>query len=332
MILYITEQGANISKSNNQMYINMPTGYSEKIPIRKIEKINILGNIGITTPAISYFLENKIEIIFMSYSGKYKGKLVSDEYKNVILRLEQYKRSLDENFRLNMAKDFVRGKLKNYYDMLNKKNRDNLKGKLGENLAGIRKSIESLNDKNDFNQIRGIEGIGSKIYFDGIKKIIKKEEFEFEKRIYHPPKDRVNALMSFAYSLIYNEVYAAMNAVGLDPYFGNLHEIAVSKKALLFDMVEEYRSMIDEFLIKMINRGEIKSEDFYVEEELYRFTKEGMKKFISKYEEFLSQKYKYEKDNEENYLRVIFEKQARHYSRVVLGEEKEYVSFKPLEN
>ncbi len=136
-------------------------------------------------------------------------------------------------------------------------------------------------------------------------------------------------MLSFGYHFLYNELLAAINAVGLDPYFGNLHTIDVSKKSLLFDLVEEFRCIIiDNFVLTLLNRQMVKPEHFQViDEGIIHFTDEGLKIFISRYEEFMSKKMTYHLDGEENYIRTVFEKQARHYARVVMDEEEEYVPY-----
>lgn len=329
MVVYLTEQGAVLSKKAGRLVVSKAGNVIEEIPLKKIEKINILGNISLTTQVINYFLDNKIEVVFMSQFGKYRGKLHTDSYKNVILRLKQYEKSRDTSFTLSMARSIVIGKLKNYYDYLLSRSRRFLKGTLSKEIAAIRNIIGKVEKAENIDEIRGFEGIGSKYYFEGFKKLIKNPNFKFEKRIAHPPKDPINAMLSLGYSFLYNEVEAAMNAVGLGPYFGNLHTIEISKKSLLFDLVEEFRNIIvDSLVVSAINRNEFSLEDFEEKaDDVVYFTKDGLKKFIEKLEERLTTKMRYHLDDEKNYIRTIFEKQARHYARVVLDEDEKYIPF-----
>lgn len=329
MILYVTEQGAVLSKNLGKLTISKQGNVISEIPLKKIEKVNLMGNISLTPQILNYFLENKIEVVFMTQYGKYRGKLYTNEYRNVLLRLKQYERSNDQSFKLKMAQSIVTGKLRNYYDFLLSRNKNLPRGTLSEETAALRKITEKINQSTSIDQVMGIEGIGSKYYFQGFAKLFKSEEFKFEKRIAHPPKDPINAMLSLGYSLLYNEIEAAMNAVGLDPYLGNLHTIDVSKKSLLFDLTEEFRCIIvDSFVINAINRNEFTMNDFEEKEEgIVHFTKDAIKRFIDKFEERLNIKMKYHLDDEENYIRTIFEKQARHYARVVLGEDEKYIPF-----
>ncbi|BBE31741.1 CRISPR-associated endonuclease Cas1 [Tepiditoga spiralis] len=328
MIIYIIEQGAILSKKQGKIIVSKNGEKINEIPIKKIDKINIMGNINITTPAINYFLDNNIEVIFMTRYGRYRGKLYKEEYKNVLLRLKQYEKSFDETFKLKMAKSIVKGKLKNYYDFLLKKQKYLLKGEISQEIATIRSIIERTTNAKNIDSVRGYEGMASKAYFNAFKNLIKNKNFKFEKRISHPPKDEINSILSFGYSFLYNELLAAINIVGLDPYFGNLHTVAISKKSLLFDMVEEFRNIIiDDFVLKLINRNEIKINHFSKQKDIIHFTEDGIKIFISKYENLLASKMKYHLDEEENYIRIIFEKQMRHYARVILGDEEEYIPF-----
>ncbi len=330
MIVYIMEQGAVLAKKDGRMVVIKAKKVLDEVPLKKIERINLLGNITMTTNMINYCLDNKIEVIFMTQHGRYRGKLYTEEYRNVLLRLKQYERSLDPNFRLRMAKSIVKGKLTNYYDFLTTKSKLLPKGTLSDERAGLRVTIEKVEKAKDIDEVRGYEGLGSKIYFSGFKKCIKSEKFNFHQRIAHPPKDEVNAMLSLGYYFLYVEMLLALNSVGLDPYLGNLHTIDISKQSLLFDLVEEFRNpIVDAFVLNLLNLKKIAPEDFEKREnEIVYFTKEGMRKYISNFEEFLRQKLKYHLDGEENYVRTIFEKQARHYARVVLGEEEEYQPFR----
>ncbi len=221
--------------------------------------------------------------------------------------------------------------MRNYYEFISKISKYLLKGEIGQEISALRVTIEKADKAETIDKVRGYEGIGSRYYFDVFRKLMKNSNFKFEKRVAHPPTDPVNSMLSFGYTLLYNEIAAAMNIVGLDPYLGNLHTIEVSKKSLLFDMVEEWRNIIvDDLVLKIINRNEIKNEDFEIDEEdkIVRFKQGIMRNFIAKYETNINQKMRYHLDNEENYIRTIFEKQMRHYARVVLGEEDEYMPFK----
>jgi CRISPR-associated protein Cas1 len=292
MIVYITEQWAVLSKNQGRLVVSKGRDTISEVPLNKIEKVNLMGNISLTTPIINYFLDNNVEVIFMSRTGKYRGKLYTDEYRNVLLRLEQYKRSNDKDFKLKMAKSIVKGKLRNAYDFLALRSKYLPKGTLSNELASIRKTIEKVDKRDKIDEVRGLEGVGSKFYFQGFKKLIKNKDFKFEKRTLRPPKDPVSAMLSFGYYFLYNEVMAAINVVGLDPYFGNLHTVDISKKSLLFDLVEEFRNIIiDSFVLKLINRNEITIKDFKEKEEnIVHFTDEGMKKFIAKYETMIANK------------------------------------------
>ncbi|MGC9796600.1 CRISPR-associated endonuclease Cas1 [Fervidobacterium riparium] len=329
MTLYLTEQGAVLHKKEGRLVIQKGQREIEEFPLKKIERIMILGNITLTTAMTNYCLDNKIEVIFMTKHGRYRGKLYTDEYRNVLLRLAQYARAQDEKFKTDIAKAIVLGKLKNSYNLLNQKAKKLPKGLLGEEKAAIQAIMNKVKSAKNVDQVRGYEGIAAKYYFLGVKKCIKNDELQFNGRTAHPPKDEINAMLSMGYHFLYVEMLLAMNAVGLDPYFGNLHTLDVSKHALLFDLIEEYRAIIvDNFVINASNLRIFTKSDFeYKENDICYFSKEGMKKFIALFEEHIRQKLPYHLDDETNYIRTIFEKQARHYSRVVLGEEKHYIPY-----
>ncbi|KUK21511.1 MAG: CRISPR-associated endonuclease Cas1 [Pseudothermotoga lettingae] len=95
MVLYVTEQGAVLSKELGKLIISKQGDIISELPLKKIEKVNLMGNISLTPQILNYFLDNKIEVVFMTQYGKYRGKLYTNEYRNVVLRLKQYERSMD---------------------------------------------------------------------------------------------------------------------------------------------------------------------------------------------------------------------------------------------
>lgn len=329
MTVYVLEQGAVIHKKDGRAVVTRAQEIIDEFPLKKIERLMLLGNITLTTAMINYCLDNKVEVIFMTQHGRYRGKLYTDEYRNVLLRLKQYERSTDESFKLKMAKSIVLGKLRNSYNFLHKKSKKLPKGTLGQEKAAIKAVMSKVENATTVDQVRGLEGIAAKYYFSGFKKCIKNNELQFNGRSAHPPKDEINAMLSFGYHFLYVEMLLAINAVGLDPYFGNLHVVDVSKLSLLFDFVEEFRAiLVDNFVLNSVNLKLFTLADFERRENgICYFTKDGMRKFIVEFEKVLSQKLPYHLDDEINYVRTIFEKQARHYARVLYGDEKEYIPF-----
>ncbi len=174
MVLYITEQGAVLSKSEGRLIVTKNGENIAEVPLNKIERVNILGNISLTTQIINYFLDHGVDVVFMTQHGKYRGKLYTDGDWNVFLRLKQYEKSTDDAFKLKMAKSIVKGKLRNYYDFLLSRSRRMTKGALSEQLAAIRKSIEKAGSAKDIDEVRGHEGIGSRYYFQGLSNILKR--------------------------------------------------------------------------------------------------------------------------------------------------------------
>jgi CRISPR-associated protein Cas1 len=196
------------------------------------------------------------------------------------LRIAQYERYLDKEFRVEISKTIVYAKINNEIKFLESYSRTNFK----EIIEELRKNINNLKDKNSISSIMGIEGHSTSLYFKGLSLILK-NKFLFEKREYHPPKDPANALLSFGYSLITNEIFSLLSGIGFDPYIGFFHELTYNRPSLALDIVEEFRTpVVDKMIVTLINKNIIKEEDFQREENSIYLNNIAKKTFLIHYE------------------------------------------------
>lgn len=323
--LYIVEQGVTVSKTSQRIVVrDKDKKVIQEIPIFKIDQIVIIGRANLTPDLIFAAFNKEIDIVFVSLDGRFKGRLTKDNQKLINLRLKQYELSLNQELKLSIAKNIVRGKLKNQRTILMRYNREK-KADVGKEIVQMKIMIDTIDNVQTIEQLMGIEGISAKTYFNGIKNVLK-QDLGFNGRVKRPPTDPVNAMLSFGYTLLAIYIEAAVNTVGLDPYIGSLHSLEDRRKSLVLDLMEEFRPVIvDSVVLSLVNRLEVTGADFYVIEgsEGVFLTDKGRAKFIKALENRFASSVQFTDGRDYTY-KELFKKQALLYKSVILGDNKSY--------
>ncbi len=344
-ILYITDQGATLTKSGNQLVVTKKGKTIQSVHAFKVQQVAIMGNISLTPSAISFLLQEGIDTVFLSYHGKYKGRLVSQHGKNVELRRKQFQRIDDQNFRLAAAKEFVRGKLVNCRVILRRQNQTAHDPEVIAALTRIRRFIKQLQECDSHDGLMGIEGISAATYFGCLGKFVRAADITFDGRNRRPPRDPVNVLLSLGYTLLANAIHTQVNIVGLDPYLGCLHSTEYGRPSLVLDLMEEFRPvLVDSLVLYVINRGIIQTKHFFrpedrepaafdfaetepiKEEYPIILTHEGMKRFVASFEERLNTRILYEPSGKRLTYRGVLLEQVRRFASF-LTEDLPYRAF-----
>ncbi len=261
--LFVIEQGAKVTKQSHRIIVEKDREVILEIPEFKVDKVFLFGNVQITTQALRFLLEAGKDISFFSLRGKFIGKVVSYASKNVYLRLTQYDRFKDEDFKVEIVREFVKAKLRNCRTVLQKFFRNHPNVPLLREIGKLEEILEVVDRKTSVKSLIGIEGLGSRVYFKVFSKMIIPDNFEFKNRNRRPPIDPVNSLLSLGYSLLTSEMFSVLTAVGLDPYVGYLHSLEYSRPSLALDLIEELRPVIiDRFALELINKHILEPEDF----------------------------------------------------------------------
>ena len=264
--LYVTTPEAYLSKDGLNVVITVKQEEVFRIPIINIEGIVTFGYMGASPGLMKLCVDNNVSLTFLSPQGKFIARVQGPTRGNVLLRTEQYRLSENEDFTLHISKLFIEGKIQNYRNILRRYERD-----YGSNdeIAAAVQALEvrkrDLNRVQDLNQLRGIEGDAASVYFSVFHYLIlnQKSDFPFNGRNRRPPKDAVNAMLSFVYTLIANDVAAALETVGLDPYVGFLHALRPGRTSLALDVMEEMRAYLgDRLVLSLINRRQVSAKDF----------------------------------------------------------------------
>ncbi len=349
-VLYLLEQNASLSKEGGRLVIKKEGSVSQTVHLFKLDQIVLFGNIFLTPAVIRYLLKEGIDTAFMTRRGKYLGRLQSALGKNIVLRREQFRKMEDPAFCLRTAKSIVKGKLSNLRAVLMRLNRTRENIELDDQILSLRNLMSKIDEADNIESLRGYEGRGTAIYFEGFSKGFLTDDFEFPGRARRPPTDPVNALLSLGYTLLLNQVIASVNLVGFDPYFGSLHSMDYGRPSLALDLMEEWRpTIVDTLVLSVLNLKVLSPSDFeerpWIEEEVdggsvdvegdsserprekkvsVILTDNGFRKFITQYERKISQKVQYHLTGDQLSYRDCVREQVRHFARYLRGEEDEY--------
>ena len=324
-ILYITQQGAVLHKSGNQVIVKKDRDVLQEIPIIQLDEVVIFGNGHITTPAIGYLLHKNIPVSFLSSHGKYRGKLQPRYAKDTLIRQHQYAAAADSRRCLELAKCFVRGKLANSVRFCQRQRTRNADIKSA--IGSIRRILGNLERAKNLEVLLGYEGAAAAAHYRAFRQFLA-HDWGFTTRQFRPPPDPINAMLSLGYTLLHNHVYTFINVVGFDPYCGYFHQPKHGHAALASDLMEEFRSIIvNGYVLSLINNNRLQPEDFKQTNKGIRFTKEALNRFLTGYYGRMQQTFQHPIRNEKTtYLRCI-ELQVRHLARVIIGEETAYKPF-----
>ncbi len=284
--LYITTPESYLSKDGLNVVVSINQQEVFRIPIINIEGIVTFGYMGASPGVMKLCTDNNVSLTFLSPHGRFVSRIQGLTRGNVLLRKEQYKLSEQEDWSLHVAKVMIAGKIQNYRNILRRFIRD-----YGESptVMEAAKAMDchkrDILNTSDRMSLMGVEGMAANRYFEVFPCLITQqcEGFPFNGRNRRPPKDAVNAMLSLAYTLITNDVTAALETVGLDPYVGFLHSLRPGRASLALDMTEELRAYLgDRFVLSLINRKQITPKDFlYQGNQGVTMTDNGRRTFLT---------------------------------------------------
>ena len=336
--LYVQSAGSYLKKDGEQIIVEEKKERVAAARYNDTSQVVLFGHAGISTPALHECFRRDIPVTFMSYGGWFIGHTVGTGHRNVMTRTLQYKASFDPQACLRLARRLVIGKIHNCRTLL----RRNWKPAEGEEegkappqlLQALKNDMAQAARAESIPMLLGIEGNAARHYFENLTGMVSPgcrqgtEGFDFTTRNRRPPKDPVNALLSFAYAMLAREWTVTLSAVGLDPYRGFYHQLRHGRPALALDMMEPFRPLVaDSTVLMAINNGEIKADDFIHSAAGCSLKPSGRKRFIAAFERRLAQEvthpiFKYRID-----YRRLFEVQARLLIRYLAGEIPRYPNF-----
>lgn len=267
--LFVMTEDAYLALENDNVAVHQEDVILAKIPLRSIESILCFSYKGASPSLMGRCGEMGVSMSFYSPRGHYYCSIMGEKNRNVLLRREQFRRADNEMDALPVAKSFIIGKIFNAKWVLERTKRDHALRvnveRISQQSNRLTQRLPEIRQCDSMDALRGLEGMAAKEYFYAFDDLIlrNKDNFFFEGRTRRPPLDRMNALLSFIYSVLTNDCCAALQGVGLDPYVGFMHVDRPGRASLALDLVEEFRPVIaDRFALTLVNTGAIQMKDF----------------------------------------------------------------------
>jgi CRISP-associated protein Cas1 len=271
--LYITTPDTYLRLENDTLRVEVEREAKLRVPLHHLNAVVCFGHAGLSTPLVHRLAESGIALVLLDDNGRFKARIEGSVSGNVLLRQAQFSRLQNSVFALDMARAFVAGKIKNSRLVLQRgareaKNETEAKTltRIADDLAA---SLRALPNAINLDVVRGVEGEAAREYFGGLNLLVRvdlRTHFSMNGRTRRPPQDRLNALMSFLYSMWMNDCRSALEAAGLDPQVGFLHALRPGRAALALDFMEEFRPWADRLALSLINRGQLSALDFTLRE------------------------------------------------------------------
>ena len=327
--VYVQARGAKVAKDGETLQIFVD---DQKVAVARLAEVSQLvlwGNIYVTSPALQELMVREIPVSWHSFGGWFMGHTIGTGHKNVELRTAQYRASFEPDRCLRIARGLVVAKIQNSRTLLRRNWKE---GEAPEAvLDGFRQDIDLAKRTRSLPELLGAEGNAAARYFRHFSELIRKPPdqenfaFDFTHRNRRPPADPVNALLSFAYSLLVRTWTVTLTAVGFDAYRGFYHQPRYGRPALALDMMEPFRPLIaDSSVIQAINNGEIKSTDFVSAAGSVALDADGRKRFIATFERRLDHEITHPLFEYRVSYRRLLELQARLMARHLQGEIDDY--------
>lgn len=319
---YVFSNG-RLKRKNNTIYFENEDGFNKPLPIEKIRTLHLFGEIDLNTKLLNYLTKYGISLQFYNYYGFYSGAYYPREGKEsghvIVKQSEHY---IDKYKRLYLAHQFLHGGI---HHML--RNLRNYKNETIEYIEGIQLLQGQLQTSTSIQELMGREGQIRHLYYQAFNRIFK-QDFVMEKREKQPPRDPINALISFGNTLMYQTVLGEIYKTPLNPTISYLHEPSTRRFSLSLDLAEIFKPLVvDPIIFSLINRRQVTKKHFdYLEGEICYLNEEGKKKFIAAWEDKLGQSVKHRILKRNTTYRYLIRLECYKLVKHVIGDDV----YKPL--
>ncbi|NOS76090.1 MAG: type I-C CRISPR-associated endonuclease Cas1 [Methyloglobulus sp.] len=269
-VIYIQTQNSWVHKDNDNLVMKVEDEIKARIPIHKFQGLVCFGQVSISPYLMAHCTENGITITYLNLFGKFLARVEGPVSGNVLLRRTQHLTGANTDKSVAIARTMLTGKLYNQRYVLRRYLRDyGDKTEDGVILAEIAtaekrltRCLAQLADCRAIDTLMGREGEAAQVYFGVFQHLLRQADFTFDARRRRPPTDPINALLSFAYTLLTHDCRSALETTGLDPASGFLHQLRSGRPSLALDLAEELRPMADRFVLSLINKRQLVAKDF----------------------------------------------------------------------
>lgn len=332
--LYVLTPESYLFCRNENICIQI--GEHEKlcVPALTIDSIVCFGKMTVSTPLLQYCAEHGISVTFVTETGRFMGRFYGSVSGNVLLRKRQYESLNEDTFRKQLVRSVLLAKLRNCKLVLIRAARSAKNEEVGqaltEGVAQLGQAVEKLLLCEDVDSMRGIEGAAATVYFSRLDNMLwgNPGGFRFESRSRRPPRNEVNAVLSFTYMLLTSQIQSAMETVGLDPAAGYLHTLRPGRPSFALDLIEELRApLCDRFVISLFNKGQLSASDFEKNEEAVYLNERGRRTLLSAWQRRKQEEIIHPFLGEKVQIGMIPYAQAMLFARVLRGDLDAYPPF-----
>lgn len=333
--LFVNQSDAYLALDGGNIVVKKDDEILGRVPLHNLEGIVTFGYTGASPALMGYCAENNVPLTFMTKNGRFLARVIGESKGNVVLRKTQYRQSDSEIQSSRLARNFILGKVYNQKWMLERMTRDYPMridvARFKETSRYFSRKLIEIRECEDLERLRGLEGKVAVHYNQLFDDMIlqQKDDFMFKGRSRRPPLDRVNAMLSFAYSLLARDTGAALEAVGLDAYVGFLHRERPGRISLALDLMEELRGIYaDRFVLSLINMKVIQAKHFIQKENgAVLMTEEGRKVFLSSWQKKKQEIIQHPYLKEKMMWGLVPYAQALLLARHLRGDLEEYPTF-----
>ena len=334
-VLYVQTQGAVLHLDNDTVRVEVERETKLRAPLLRLGGIVAFGQVSLTPFLIQRCAEDGRSLVWLDRNGRFKARLEGKTRGNVLLRRAQHLALSDPDKPWRISRQIVAAKIQNSRQVLLRAAREckdvGEYAALDEAAGRLARVLERLHECNDLDVIRGAEGEAARTYFSVFGHMVKvdKPSFDMRGRTRRPPRDRVNAVLSFLYALLRAECTAALEGVGLDPQVGYLHSLRPGRPALALDLMEEMRPILaDRLALTLVNRRQLAAEHFeQMPGGAVLMTDEGRRAVIQAYQRRKEDQLEHRVLKQSLPLGLVPHVQARLLARHLRGDLKEYPPF-----
>jgi len=326
--LHVQSQWGKVGVSGDSLQIKLKDEKPVEARLRDVSMVSVYGNVQLTTQAIRKLCQAAKPVCFFSFGGWFYGILQGLPNGNSLLRRHQFAAAAEPDRCLHIARSIVNQKIRNQRTLIRRNN----KSASGQALQLLKEMARKAKRAAALDELLGLEGTAARAYFGQFEGMIRPPRdpliFRVNGRNRRPPRDPVNALLSFTYALLVKELTITCSAVGLDPFVGFYHQGRAGRPSLALDLMEPFRPLIaDSVVIGAINNGIVRASDFTTRVGAVRLGQAGRKRFIQAYERRMDELVTHPVFGYRISYRRVLEVQARLLGRLLSGELQEYPSF-----
>lgn len=340
-VLYLQEQGAHVGKRSEHLVVKVHGREVNRVPIASVRQVVVYGNVQLSTQALASLATAEVPVAYLTTHGRFVASLQPAPAKNVALRERQYVAFADSTKALELARAVVRAKVTNQRTLLMRSLRSRAsdqpdpgpaRGRDEPAARGMLDLIPRVDRAENPSTLLGLEGQAASLYFGQFGRMLRTagpgRPFDFRTRNRRPPKDPVNALLSFAYAILCKDCFSAACAVGFDPYRGFYHTGRHGRPSLALDLMEEFRPVIaDSVVLTLINNGTLTDRDFLSWRDAVQLTDAGRAAFFEAYERRKATEVTHPTFGYTMSYGRMLEVQARLLAAFVRGDLPRYVGF-----